>query len=70
MARGQWIYTNPRPWNPACPGCLGEARDIKGERSGNIYIHNPLFLRVSSQRREQGLGMLRMDHLGQEAERC
>lgn len=55
---------------PPAPAVWGEARDIKGERSGNIYIHNPLFLRVSSQRREQGLGMLRMDHLGQEAERC
>lgn len=47
---------------PPAPAVWGEARDIKGERPGNTHIHNPLFLRVSSQRREQGLG--------QEAERC
>lgn len=55
---------------PPAPAVWRDARDIKGERPGNIYIHNPLFLRVSSQRREQDLGMGRMDHMGQEAERC
>lgn len=55
---------------PSAPAVWGEARDIKGERPGNIYIHNPLFLRVSFQRKEQGLGKGRMDHMGQEAERC